>query len=138
MKNKILISTLLFALCIVFLYSYSFATGMMRSASNTIMNAGNSIGNAAMYTKNTIVGGTENLANDVMGGVDSITRYDERTNGTETTDYTATRTAADNTGLFGMGVTTSTWLIIGIVGAIIVGLIWYYGAQYEHRNYSND
>ncbi len=136
MKNKILISTLLFSLCIVFLCSYSFATGMMQSAGNAVMNAGNTIGNAAIRTRDTIVGGTENLANDVMGGVDTMTEYDRTTTGT--TDYTATRTATDNTGLFGMSDTMSTWLIMGIVGAVIIGLIWYYGAQYEHRNYSND
>ena len=37
-----------------------------------------------------------------------------------------------------MSDTMSTWLIMGLVGAVIIGLIWYYGAQYEHRNYDND
>jgi len=138
MKNKILISTLLFSLCLSFLCSYSFATGMMQSAGNAVRNTGNAIGNAAVRTRDTIVGGTENLANDVMGGIDSMTGYDGTTMGTGTTDYTATRTATDNTGLFGMSDTMSTWLIMGIVGAIIIGLIWYYSSQYEHRNYNND
>ena len=139
MKNKILISTLLLSLCIVFLCSYSLATtNMMKSAGNAVINAGNTIGNAAIRTRDTIVGGTENLANDVMGGVDTMTGYDRTTMGTGTTDYTATRTATDTTTLFGMSDTMSTWLIMGIVGAVIIGLIWYYGAQYEHRNYNND
>ena len=127
MKNKILISTLLFSLCIAFLCSYSFAENMMQSAGNAVRNVGNAIGNAAVNTRDTIVGGTENLAGDVRNGVNDMTR-----------DDTATRTATDNTGLFGMSDTMSTWLIMGLVGAVIIGLIWYYGAQYEHRNYDND
>lgn len=138
MKNKILISTLLFSICIVFLCSYSFATGMMQSAGNTVMNAGNAIGNAAVRTRDTIVGGTQNLATDVMDGVDGMTGDVSATYDTTNDDYTAQRTATANTGLFGMSDTMSTWLIMGIVGAIIVGLIWYYSAQYEHRNYNND
>jgi len=60
------------------------------------------------------------------------------TQDTTNTDYTATRTATnDDTGLFGMSTTSSTWLILGIVGAVILGLVWYYGSQYESRNYNN-
>lgn len=145
MKNKILISTLLFSLCIAFLCSYSFANNMMQSAGNTVMNVGNAIGNAALQTGNTIVGGTRNLMNDVtnmgdatMNDTEDITDDTAGIYDTNNDDYTAQRTAANGTGLFGMSDTMSTWLILGIVGAIIVGLIWYYGAQYEHRDYNND
>ena len=139
MKNKILFSTLLFSLCIVFLCSYSFATNMMQSARNTVMNVGNTIGNVAGQAGNSLVNGTrtltngaKNLGDSMMGGIDEMT-YD-----TANDDYTAQRTATANTGLFGMSDTMSTWLIMGIVGAVIIGLIWYYSAQYEHRNYNND
>ena len=138
MKNKILISTLMLLLCMAFLCSYSFATGMMQSAGNAVMNAGNTIGNAAVHTRDTIVGGTQNLASDIMDGVDGMTGDATTTYDTTNDDYTAQRTATANTGLFGMSDTMSTWLIMGIVGAVIIGLIWYYSAQYEHRNYSND
>ena len=148
MKNKILVSTLLFSLCLAFLCSYSFATNMMQSAGNTIKNAGNAIGNAAVKTGNTIVNGTRNLVNDTANlGNDAMNGTENMLNNNNTTssiydtnndNYTAQRTAAGNTGLFGMSNTMSTWLILGVVGAIIVGLIWYYGAQYEHRNYNND
>lgn len=140
MKNKILISTLVLLLCAVFLCSYSFAANMMQSASNTVMNAGNAIGNVAGQAGNTLVNGTRdlangaaNLGNDMMNGAKDMTGA-----GTTTTDYTATRTTTDTTTLFGMSDTMSTWLILGIVGAVIVGLIWYYSAQYEHKNYNND
>lgn len=145
MKNKFLISTLLLLLCITFLCSYSFAENTIQSASNTIKNAGNSISNAAKNTGNTLINGTENLLNDAqnignnaMNNAENMTNNTEAMYGANNDDYTAQRTAAPNTGLFGMSDTMSTWLILGVVGAVIVGLIWYYAAQYEHKNYNND
>ena len=146
MKNKILISTLMLVLCFTFFSSYSFANNTMQSAGNAVKNAGNAIGNAAAQTGNTLVNGTRNLLTDAenMGNTvmnDTKNMATDNTNAiydTNNDDYTAQRTAVTNTGLFGMSNTMSTWLILGIVGAIIVGLIWYYGAQYEHRDYNND
>ena len=151
MKNKILISTSLLISLAMFLCSQAFATNnMMQSAGNAVMNAGNAIGNAAAQTRDTIVGGTENLANDVsnLGNNDTEKdsaqdtpadeNYGTTLGTTDNTDYTATRTATDGTGLFGMTNTVTTWIILGIVGAVIIGLVWYYGAQYEHKNYNND
>lgn len=138
MKNKILISTLLMVLSIVFLSSYSFATNnTVQSARNTIMNAGNAVGNVAEQAGNGIVNGVENLGNDIIGGVEGMT---SDSTAIMDSDYTATRTATTTTGtgLFGMSYAASTWLILGVVGAIIIGLIWYYGAQFEHKNYNND
>jgi len=135
MKNKILISALLLVLFTFLLCSSSFATtNMLQSAGNAVMNAGNTLVNG---TKN-LANGAATLGNDMMNGVDDMADNASTTMGTGTTDYTATRTATNNTGLFGMSDTMSTWLILGIAGAVIVGLVWYYGAQYEHRNYNND
>ena len=138
MKSKLLISTLLLLAFAVILCSQVFANNMMQSAGNAIKSAGNTLGNATTYTGNTIVNGTRNLSNDVMNGAENITNDTDTLYSTNNDNYTAQRTAANGTGLFGMNNTMSTWLILGIVGAIIVGLIWYYGAQYEHRNYNND
>lgn len=148
MKSKFLISTLLLLAFAIILCSQVFADNMMQSAGNAMKNAGNAIGNAAAQTGNTIVNGTRNLINGATDmGDDAMNTEENMTDDNNTTsaiydtnndDYTAQRTAAGNTGLFGMSDTMSTWLILGIVGAIIVGLIWYYGAQYEHRNYNND
>jgi len=150
MKNKFLISTLALLAFAIVLCSYSLANNdMMKSAGNVLSNAGNAIGNAAIQTRDTIVGGTENLTNGMANlgndnGMDGAQDTpadgnDDTTLGTNgNTDYTATRTATTDTGLFGMSDTLSTWVILGIVGAIIIGLIWYYGAQYEHKNYRND
>lgn len=143
MKNKILISTLILFLFAAFLCSYSFATNMIQSAGNAVKNAGNAIGNTAVRAKDAIANGTRDLVNgagtvgnDVMNGVNGTATGMYTTDNTN--DYTATRTATTGTGLFGMNDTMSTWLILGIVGAVIVGLIWYYSSQYEHRNYNND
>ena len=146
MKNKILISAFMFIICLTFLSSCSFANNAMQSAGNAVKNVGNTIGNAAAQTGNALVNGTrnlltdaENMGNTVMNDTENMTTdntsviYD-----TNNDDYTAQRTAAGNTGLFGMDNTMSTWLILGIIGAVIVGLVWYYGAQYEHRDYNND
>ena len=142
MKNKILISTLLLLLCITFLCSYSLATNTMQSAGNAVKNAGNAIGSAAKSTGNTLVNGTKNLLNDATNmGNTAINDVENMTNNTvaiystNNDNYTAQRTAADQ---LNMSNDIMTWLIVGVVGAIIVGLIWYYSAQYEHRNYNND
>lgn len=152
MKNKFLISTLLLLVSATVLCSYSLAANdSMGSAGNALMDAGNSIGNAAVHTKDAILDGTQslangaaNLGNDAMNGMENMTddstaTFDDNNNNIDDNDdYTAQRTAAPNSGLFGMSDTMTTWVILGIVGAIIVGLVWYYGKQFEHKNYSND
>ena len=139
MKNKILISTLMLLLCAAFLCSYSFATtNMLQSAGNTIGNVAGQAGNSLVNGTRTLTNGAANLGNDMMTEMDRMTDDATTTYDTTNDDYTAQRTATANTGLFGMSDTMSTWLILGVVGAIIVGLIWYYGAQYEHREYNND
>lgn len=147
MKNKFLSSTLFISILAIIICSFSLATNnMMESAGNAVEDAGNMIENAAVTTKDTVVNGTENLANDVGNmGNNAMNSMENMADDTATTldmdnndDYTAQRTAAGDTGLFGMSNTLSTWLILGIVGAVIVALVWYYGSQYEHRNYNND
>lgn len=151
MKKKFFILTIV-SLFLITLCSYSFATNnMMDNARNAVGNAGNSISNAAATTMNTIGNGVQGLANgaatlgnDAMNGArdmgnDTMNTLDTTatTLGTGDADYTATRTAT-NTNLFGLSDTAWTWLILGIVGISIVSLVWYYGAQYDHKNYSND
>ena len=153
MKNKIFIITLL-SLLLIAICSYSFATNnMMNSTRNAVGNAGNSVGNAVTGTANAVVNGAKNLGNGVANMANDMTNADgdtenDATNtldtnngdmlGTTNGDYTATRTATADTNMFGLSDTAWTWLILGIVGAVIVSLVWYYGAQYNHRNYNND
>ena len=151
MKNKIFVITL-FSFLLIAICSYSFATNnMMNSTRNAVGNAGNSIGNAVTGTANALVNGTKNLGNGIANMANDMTNADgdtenDATNTLGTTDgmldttngdYTATRTATNNN-MLGLSDTAWTWLILGIVGVAIVSLVWYYGAQYNHRNYNND
>ena len=158
MNKKIFLSLLVISLFIISVCSYSFAANdnMMDNARNAVMSAGNSIGNAAVTAKNAIVNGAQDITNgagtlgkDAMntagtmgndaGDISSRTDADSATGviGNGDDDYTATRTATTtDSNLLGMSTATWTWLILGIVGIIIVALVWYYGAQYEHKNYN--
>ena len=106
------------------------ASSMMQNAESHIENGVNNIKNGAMNVGNTIMGGTENMTNKDTTG--ATTNNDE--------GYVATRTAFDNDpNIMGMSSTTWTWLILAAVTIAIVALVWYYGAQYEHRsNYNNE
>ena len=96
-------------------------------ARNAVSNMENGIENSAKNAKNTITGATGNMENSAQNTTNSIMN-------TMNGNYTAERTAGDVT-VLGMSTNTWTWLIIGIVGAAIVGLVWYYGAQYEHKDF---
>lgn len=151
MKNKIFIVTL-FSFLLIAICSYSFATNnMMNSTRNAVGTAGNGIGDAVAGTANAVVNGAKNLGNGIANMTNDISNAngDTESDATNTIgsadgmldtnngDYTATRTATNNN-MLGLSDTAWTWLILGIVGVAIVSLVWYYGAQYNHRNYNND
>ena len=105
-------------------------SGAANGTQNVVNNAKNAVENGANNVKNVasdIGNDVKETGNDVVG---AMTGRNDNT-------YTAERTATD-TQAFGMSTTSWTWIILGIVGAAIVGLVWYYGSQYEHRNYDND
>lgn len=143
MSKKIFLAilTVLFITCC---YSVTFASNMMNNAKNTVMNAGNSIGNSIVKAKDSVVGGAKNLTNDVekagtstMSGAKDTTYSTIDSGSMQTTQYDATRTSA-NSNLLGMDSMTWSWIIMSIVGIVIVALVWYYGAQYEHRDYHSN
>ena len=153
MHKKIISTLLIISLFIICLSTYSFATtDGMNNAKNAVMNAGNAVGDAVVGAKNTVVDGAKNitisaatLGRDAMNTAQNLGNDARNTMGTTAsvldnngTDYTATRTATTNNNLFGLSNTAWTWLILAIVGMAIVALVWYYGKQYEHRNYNND
>ena len=148
MSKKIFLTLLLISLLMLTTcYSYA-ATGV----GNTIKEAGNTAGNALAGATGTVVDGARGLANGASNMMKDMINANgdmenDATNTLATTDemfdnndgdYTATRTATGSNNMLGMSDTTWTWLILGAVGLAIVGLVWYYGAQYEHRNYNND
>lgn len=60
---------------------------------------------------------------------------------TDSSNYTATRTSTTtntDTSLFGLSNTAWTWIIMIITAAVIVSLIYYYGAQFENRTSMNN
>lgn len=148
MSKKIFFTLLLISLLMLNVCCSFAATGV----GNTVKEAGNTAGNVISGATGAIVDGARgltkgasNMMND-MSNANGDTENDA-TNTLATTDgmfdnadgdYTATRTATGNNNLLGMSDTTWTWLILGAVGLAIVGLVWYYGAQFEHRNYNND
>ena len=148
MSKKITFTLLLISLLMLNICCTFAATGL----GNTLKDAGNTAGNIVSGATGAVVDGTRDLTNGATNVMNDITNANgdmenDATNTLGTTEgmfdntegnYTATRTAADNNNLLGMSDTTWTWLILGIVGAVIVALVWYYGAQYEHRNYNND
>lgn len=152
MNKKIFITLLVISLLLISASCSFAATTAMNNTKNAVMNTGNNIGNAVVNAKNAVVNGTTGIANgaatlgkDAMNTAGTIGNDTRNTVGTTANtlnngndDYTATRTATTNNNLFGMSNSAWTWLILGIVGIAIVGLVWYYGAQYEHRNYDND
>ena len=107
MSKKIFL-TLLTILFIINCYSVTFATNMMNDTKNTVMKAGNSIGNSIVKAKDSVVGGAKNLTNDVekmgTGAIDTAkdTTYSAIDGGSmQTTQYDAVRTSADSN-LLGM------------------------------------
>lgn len=105
----------------------------VNNTKNAVQDMGNSVGNGLKNAKNSVVQSTEKAGNSVMNAGNSITNGMDNMNN----NYNVQRTAADVT-VMGMTTNTWTWLIIAIVGIAIIGLVWYYGNQYEHRDFDNE
>lgn len=147
MTKKIFFTLLLISLLILGI-SFSYAT---TNVGNDLMSAGKSVGNAVKGTADAAVDGARDLTNGASNMMNDMTNAngDKESDATNTLaatdgifsnaegDYTAMQTSTANDSLLGMSEMTWTWLILGIVGAVIVALVWYYGAQYEHRNYND-
>lgn len=129
--KKSLLKIVLFLFFILSLCSYSFAnTNMINDVRNTVMDAGNTVGNGLITGKNAVVNGTENLTNNTEKSMNGISGT---VNNTTNDAYNTTRTATTDS--MGISTNTWTWLIVGIVGIVIVALVWIYGSQYERNNY---
>ena len=67
--------------------------------------------------------GVQNAGNTISGAFTDNNDY---------SSYTATRTATTtNNNFLGMDPNMLTWLIMAIVGAAIIGLVWYYAKEHE-------
>lgn len=148
--KKFIISTIIFTIVLLCFYTFSFAANdILKNAKDTTNSIGNAIGDTSNNAKN-VIGNAENTVEDgfksagnsIKGATGNVENTMENSSngvmaGLNNNDnYNTTRTATSGNFL-GMSSTGWTWLILAVVGIVIVGLVWYYGAQYEHTNYSD-
>lgn len=120
-------------------------TGSVFAANNEVGDSMNKAGN----TIRNVVGGTENVVENVAGDIGAGVRdlgntftdaTTGMTNDINNTDgrYDATRTATttNNGTVLGMNSSLWTWLVLAIAGILIVGLVWYYAVQNKNE-YNN-
>ena len=109
----------------------------MESAGNTIQDTANGMANGVKNGVNGISNTMNNMGSTVMDTMDMNdnnrnTNYNNNNNG-----YTAERTSTtgyyNESTFLGLNSTAWTWIIMGIIGAVIVGLVIYYNTQ---RNYN--
>ena len=95
---------------------------------NGIQDTAENIGNGIQGTAQNIGNGIQNAGNMVMDGMSNDNN----------SDYTAIRTANEGYGdnnILGMNPMVFTWVVMGIVGAVIIWLIWMYAKQND-TNYT--
>ena len=95
---------------------------------NGIQDTAENIGNGIQGTAQNIGNGIQNAGNIVMDGMSNDNN----------SDYTAIRTANEGYGdnnILGMNPMVFTWVVMGIVGAVIIWLIWMYAKQND-TNYT--
>lgn len=123
-KSLILVSVILFALFIFsgFVSAADNVKNGVSDAVNTVVNGVNAMGadvrNGIGDAENGIKGALK-----IDGNQNNNNMANNRNNG-----YDATRTATDALA----GNNTSTlwiWLIVAVAAIVIIGLVWYYGAQ---------
>ena len=154
MKTKIIVSSIVLTLIISLFTNICFAenedTNMMDDAQDMVNGASNFVEDAASDIGNGIADITEDVGNTVsdIGDTmmdtfdmdnsvnDNYIIYSDNNNG-----YTAQRTATTtnmNNSFLGIGSTAWTWLIMGIAGIAIIGLVWYYGQEHEYSTSHHD
>lgn len=126
-----------------------FATFFLSSsvfASNSIENGMKDIGSETKDSWNKIGGAVQNVGDNAKSAMDnmgdkakSMMNIDDNKDNNNDDNYQATRTSSmtDNNNLFGMSSTTWTWFILGIVGAVIVALVWYYSYEQTNTRHNN-
>lgn len=123
MKKTLLILNIFIVL--IFLFSFSkvlaadanlkdAAQGTVNTVENVVSDAGHAINKGASTVKN------------ATGNVMNANKATATTN-----NYNATRTSTTSPTFMGMNATAWTWLIVGVLGAIIIGLVWYYGKEHS-------
>ena len=142
-KKSLLIVGLLIAVILMFATTFSFATddhGAMNGVNDAVNGVRNTIGGA----ENAVEGAVKDVTDTTKNATDNTTNMGINRNDTQSTNYTANRTAttgtATNAGTFlGMSSTMWTWLILAIAIVAIIALVWYYSNQLTRtRNYDDN
>lgn len=110
----------------------------------------NDIKNTVNGATNTIVDGTQNLAEDVRSGIGTAENTIEDgaknvgnaamnvTNDivdNNDNDYVTTRTNSEDVSVINnTAVSTWTWIAVAIAALVIVGLVWYYASERNHKH----
>ena len=143
MKKKLLLTAgLLISLIFTFAMTFSFATdgNVVNDVRNTVGGAENAVEGAVKDVTNTMKDATENNMNSATKNICCLLNVTG--NNTQTTGYTASRTATagtTNTGSFlGMSSTMWTWLILAVAVVAIIALVWYYSNQLTNNRRFDD
>lgn len=142
-KKSLLIVGLLIAVILMFATTFSFATddhGAMTGVNDAVNGVRNTIGGA----ENAVEGAVKDVTDTTKNATDNTTNMGINRNDTQSTNYTANRTATTgtttNAGTFlGMSSTMWTWLILAVAVVAIIALVWYYSNQLTRtRNYDDN
>ena len=142
-KKSLLIVGLLIAVILMFATTFSFATddhGAMNGVNDAVNGVRNTIGGA----ENAVEGAVKHVTDTTKNATDNTTNMGINRNDTQSTNYTANRTATTgtttNAGTFlGMSSTMWTWLILAVAVVAIIALVWYYSNQLtKTRNYDDN
>jgi len=137
MKRKSFI--LLVALFVISISTLSFADDMGNNIKNTMNGATNTVVDGAQNlaedvrtgignAENTIENGARNIGGALMNGANDVMDAGDN-------DYTATRTSAEDVSVINnTAATTWTWIAVAIAALVIVGLVWYYASQHNHKH----
>lgn len=142
-KKSLLIVGLLIAVILMFATTFSFATddhGAMNGVNDAVNGVRNTIGGA----ENAVEGAVKDVTDTTKNATDNTKNMGINRNDTQSTNYTANRTATTgtttNAGTFlGMSSTMWTWLILAVAVVAIIALVWYYSNQLTRtRNYDDN
>ncbi len=138
MNKKSLILVSVFFVVLFLLSGFVYANNEIQDGTSSIVNGVvNGINTLGSDVRNG-VGAAENgiedaLKIDDMGNNttdNNMSNEANNTNAITDTDYSATRTATGLTGgTANDNYTLWIWLIVAIAAIVIIGLVWYYGAQ---------
>lgn len=142
MNKKIIIISLIICLVSILLCCNIYASNLK----SDIKSSGNKAGTALRDAENHIANGVKDTANGIKnvgssmmsGAMSTGNNMKSKMDTSSNNGYIAEKTSANSNNVLGMSTTAWIWMIFAVVTIAIVALVWYYGSQYEHRNYDNN